>query len=133
MSANGHPRRLYRSRNDRVLAGLAGGLAEYLGWDSVWLRLLLAFLVLAGIGSPIVLYMIAWLIVPRNPELSDLGRNRLHRSASQRMIAGICGGIAESTGSDPTIVRLIAAVLLLSGGIALPFYLLAWLVMPLQR
>lgn len=130
MTSADQPRRLYRSRNDRILAGLAGGLADYLGVDSVWMRLLLVFLVLAGVGSPILLYLLGWLLVPENPELSELGRNRMHRSDSQRMIAGVCGGIAETLQTDPTLVRFITAFLLLTGGIAIPLYLVAWFILP---
>lgn len=126
------PRRLYRSRNDRILAGLTGGVAEYLGADSALVRFLLVFLVLAGVGSPILLYLLGWFLVPENPELSDLSRNRLHRSESQRIVAGVCGGLAETLEADPTIVRLIAGVLLLTGGIAIPLYLVAWFILPSQ-
>lgn len=123
-------RRLYRSANDRVLAGLAGGLADYFGLDAAWVRLGLVVLVLLGVGTPVLLYLLGWLIVPRNPRPSDLSRDRLHRSRTDRMIAGVCGGLAETTGVDPALVRLVAAVLLITGGVAVPFYLIAWAILP---
>lgn len=123
-------RRLYRSSNDRILSGLSGGIAEYFGVDAAWVRLGLVVLVLLGVGTPILLYLLGWLIVPQNPRPSDLGRDRLHRSARDRMIAGVCGGLAETMGVDPTLVRLVTAVLLLTGGIALPFYFIAWFILP---
>lgn len=126
-------RRLYRSSNDRILSGLAGGLAEYFGVDAAWVRLGLVVLVLLGVGTPILLYLLGWLIVPRNLQPSDLSRDRLHRSRTERMIAGVCGGLAETLGADPTVIRLIAVVLLLSGGVALPFYLIAWAILPSQE
>ncbi|HEY9856380.1 MAG TPA: PspC domain-containing protein [Stenomitos sp.] len=127
------PRRLYRSPNDRILSGLAGGMAEYFGVDAAWVRLGLVVLVLLGVGTPVLLYLLGWLIVPRNPQPSDLSRDRLHRSHTDRMIAGVCGGLAETLGADPTVIRLIAAVLLLTGGVALPFYLIAWFILPSQE
>lgn len=133
MTTPDSPRRLYRSRNDRLLAGLAGGVAEYLGADSALMRFLLVFLVLAGVGSPVLLYLLGWFLVPENAELSNLERNRLHRSETQRMIAGVCGGLAETVDADPTIVRLIAVLLLLTGGIAIPLYLVAWFILPPRR
>jgi len=56
--------RLTRSDNDKMIAGICGGLAAYLGIDSVLVRALFFFLVLAsGIGIPI--YLILWFIMPR--------------------------------------------------------------------
>lgn len=55
---------------------------------------------------------------------------KLHKSNSQKMIAGVCGGIAEYFGFDPTIVRLIFAALCLTGGSGLLVYLIAAIVMP---
>lgn len=123
-------RRLYRSSNDRVISGLAGGLAEYFGLDAAWVRLGLVVLVLLGVGTPVLLYLLGWLIVPRNPHPSDLSRDRLHRSRTDRMIAGVCGGLAETMGVDPALVRLLAAILLITGGVAVPFYLIAWFILP---
>jgi phage shock protein PspC (stress-responsive transcriptional regulator) len=55
----------------------------------------------------------------------------LRRSSRDRVIAGVCGGIAESTGADPLVVRLLAVLLLLiSGGTAVFAYLVLALVMP---
>lgn len=124
------PRRIRRSRNDKLVAGVAGGLAEYFGVDSAWVRLGFVVLVLAGVGFPVVFYLLAWLIVPRSDEPSDLSRDRLHRSRENRVLGGVCGGLAETLGIDATLVRLIAAVLLLTGGIGVPLYLLAWVILP---
>ena len=56
--------RLTRSDSDKMIAGICGGLAAYLGIDSVLVRALFSFLVLAsGIGIPI--YLILWFIMPR--------------------------------------------------------------------
>lgn len=125
-------RRLYRSSNDRVLAGLAGGLAEYFRLDAAWVRLGLVLLVLLGVGAPVLLYLLGWLIVRPNPRPTDLSRDRLHRSRKDRMIAGVCGGLAETMGVDPALVRLITAILLITGGVAVPFYLVAWFVLPAE-
>ena len=55
--------RLTRSETDKMIAGICGGLAAYLGIDSVLVRALFTFLVLAsGIGIPI--YLILWFIMP---------------------------------------------------------------------
>ncbi|MCP1376067.1 PspC domain-containing protein [Dyella lutea] len=55
---------------------------------------------------------------------------RLTRSRTNRSIAGVCGGIAEYYGWDPTIVRVAWIVLTLLGGSGILLYLIFWLVMP---
>jgi len=55
---------------------------------------------------------------------------RLTRSHDNKVIGGVCGGIAEFLGVDATWVRLIAAVTVLFGGAGGVIYLLAWLVLP---
>jgi phage shock protein C len=55
---------------------------------------------------------------------------KLMRSQSDKMIAGVCGGLAHYLGVDSTIVRLIFAVLLIFGGGGGILYLILWLVMP---
>ena len=56
---------------------------------------------------------------------------RLYRSKTDRKIAGVCAGIAEYFNIDPTIVRVIAVLLLLPGGLpGLIPYLILWVVIP---
>lgn len=56
--------------------------------------------------------------------------NALRRSRSDRWIAGVCGGIARSTGVESWAWRLLFAVLLLFGGAGLVVYLLLWIFVP---
>lgn len=56
---------------------------------------------------------------------------RLYRSSSSKVVAGVCGGLGEHFDVDPTLMRLIAVVAALASfGVALIFYLLAWIVIP---
>jgi phage shock protein C len=55
---------------------------------------------------------------------------KLYRSKKNRMIAGVCGGIAEYFDVDPIIVRLIALILVLSAGGGIVAYIVAWIVLP---
>jgi len=55
---------------------------------------------------------------------------RLYRSTTDKKIAGVCGGLAEYFGIDPTIVRLIWLALVLGAGVGLLAYLLFWIVVP---
>ena len=65
--------------------------------------------------------------------MSDCPRRPLQRSRSDRMVAGVCGGIAAVANIDPTIVRLLAVLIILSSmGTGLAIYLILALVMPLE-
>lgn len=59
-------------------------------------------------------------------------RQRLHRSRSNRMIAGVCGGLAEWLGWDPTLVRILYIVVSIASAAfpGLLVYLILWVVMP---
>ena len=59
-------KRLHRSRNDRKLAGVCGGIAEYYGWDPTLVRVAWIVLTLLG-GSGILIYLIMWLVMPEAP------------------------------------------------------------------
>ncbi|MBA2078740.1 PspC domain-containing protein [Rhodanobacter sp. PCA2] len=59
-------KRLCRSRQNRMLAGVCGGIAEYLGWDPTMVRLLWIVLTLLG-GSGILIYLVLWLVMPESP------------------------------------------------------------------
>lgn len=61
-----NPKRFYRSRNDKVIAGVCAGLAERFGWDVTLVRV--AAIALAVMGGPAILaYIIAAVIVPKEP------------------------------------------------------------------
>src|SRR5690554_2369223 len=57
-------KKFFRDLDDRFVGGVSAGLAHYIGMDPVWMRLLWVLLVLAGAGSPIIVYIILWIIVP---------------------------------------------------------------------
>jgi phage shock protein C len=65
-------KKLYRSTSDKMLAGVCGGLAEYLNLDVSVVRIVFALLVVcAGFGAP--LYGIMWIVVPEAPVVTDGG------------------------------------------------------------
>ena len=58
-------KRLYRSRSERKIAGLCGGLGEYFGVDPVAIRLLWVVLTFfTGVVPGVLAYIVAWLVVP---------------------------------------------------------------------
>ncbi len=58
--------RLTRSRSDRWISGVCGGLAARYGWDPTLVRVLVLVLTLVGFGSVAVAYLVMWLVVPQD-------------------------------------------------------------------
>ena len=58
-------KRLYRSRNERIIAGVCGGFGEYFNIDPTIIRLIWVLLAFSGAG--IIAYIIAWIIIPEKP------------------------------------------------------------------
>ena len=59
-----------------------------------------------------------------------MSKKRLYKSRKNKIVGGVCGGLAEYLNMDPTIVRIIAGVLCLVKGIGLLVYIIACIVMP---
>jgi phage shock protein C len=57
---------------------------------------------------------------------------KLARSTTDRMIAGVCGGLAKYFDLDPAIVRLVFLLFTLAGGAGPLIYLILWIIMPLE-
>jgi phage shock protein PspC (stress-responsive transcriptional regulator) len=66
-------RKLYRSSHDRMLFGVCGGLAEYFGVEATLLRILLVVIAVFSAGSIVFVYLIAALIIPREPRYLGYG------------------------------------------------------------
>jgi phage shock protein C len=62
-------RKLYRSRSNRQVAGVCGGLAQYFKLDATLIRILFVVLAVLG-GSGLLLYVAMWIIVPIEPSAS---------------------------------------------------------------
>jgi phage shock protein PspC (stress-responsive transcriptional regulator) len=60
-------KRLYRSKKDRMIGGVCGGLAEYFGIDPVIVRVIALILLLPGALPGFLPYVILWIVVPENP------------------------------------------------------------------
>jgi phage shock protein C len=60
-------KKLYRSRNNRMIAGVCAGLAEFFGIDVTIVRLVFAAGALLGFGSFILVYLVMFVVVPEEP------------------------------------------------------------------
>jgi phage shock protein PspC (stress-responsive transcriptional regulator) len=58
---------------------------------------------------------------------------RLTRSDTDRLLAGVCGGIAAYLGLDSVLVRIAFLILAFASGIGLPIYLILWIIMPIEE
>jgi phage shock protein PspC (stress-responsive transcriptional regulator) len=87
-----------------------------------------------AIVGGVIAYLAAWLVIPESTEPAALptGR-RLVRSATDKKIAGVCGGLAEYFGVDATAIRLLWVILSIFGGAVIGgviAYLFAWIIIP---
>lgn len=61
---------LYRSRRHKIIAGVCGGLADWLGWDPTVVRILYVVISTASAAVPGILsYIILWAVMPKEPAL----------------------------------------------------------------
>jgi phage shock protein C len=81
------PRLLRRRRDDKVIAGVCGGLGRYLGVDPVLLRIAFVVLAVAG-GGGILIYVVAWVLIPEEREGEDLGSVKPAGQEVTRLIVG---------------------------------------------
>ena len=57
-------KKLRRSKIDRMLSGVCGGIANYLNIDSTIIRIIFGILTVVGIGSPIIIYLVLIFVMP---------------------------------------------------------------------
>lgn len=61
-------KRLYRSGREKILGGVCGGIAEYFETDPVLVRILAIIIVFASLSLGLLVYLILWFIIPKNPD-----------------------------------------------------------------
>ena len=59
-------------------------------------------------------------------------KKKMYRSTTDKKIGGVCGGLAVYFGIDPTILRVIWALLILVGSLGFWAYIICWIVLPKQ-
>src|SRR5918992_176062 len=103
--------RLWRSRSNRVFAGVLGGLAEKFGLEASPLRLLYGLLTVVSGGLLAIPYVAIWAITrPHGPPRSA---PRLWRSRSDKVIGGVLGGLAEKFETSSMFLRVLFVTLTL--------------------
>jgi len=101
-------RLLRRDTNNKMIAGVCSGLANYFRIDPTWMRLIfvLFFSVLFWV------YVVLWIVLKAEP-LDWSGIKRLYRNPGDRVLGGVCGGLAAYFKIDSWIPRLIFLIPLL--------------------
>lgn len=62
---------LHRSQNHRMIAGVMGDIAEYLGWNATLVRLLFVIILTASVAVPgILIYIVLWIVMPNATQSS---------------------------------------------------------------
>jgi phage shock protein PspC (stress-responsive transcriptional regulator) len=58
--------KLHRSQNNKMIAGVMGGIAQYLGWSPTWVRVLFVIISSLSAAVPgILIYIILWIVMPK--------------------------------------------------------------------
>ncbi len=115
------PRVLRRSREDRVIAGVCGGLGRYLGIDPVLLRIAFVVLALAG-GGGVLLYLVSWVLIPNERPGESLGDRPPSGADTLRLVIGgllvVVGAVMLLEMSVPRIGRYLWPLALIAIGVA---------------
>ncbi len=99
-----NPKRLYRDEQNKVLGGVCSGIANYFVIEPWIVRILWLFL----IGLNILVYIILWIAVPSS-SVKEVGgvRKRLFRDIDNKIIGGVCAGLAKYFGIKVWIFRIL--------------------------
>ncbi len=106
-------KKLYRNENDKILGGVCSGLADYFGVDPAVMRVIFVLLLFFGLGF--IAYIILWVAVP-STATRQIGsaRKRLMRDPENKVIGGVCSGLAHYFNINVWIPRLIFLIPFLS-------------------
>lgn len=114
-------RRLYRSKTQKILGGVCGGLGDYFAVDPVWFRIGFVVLALGG-GSGILIYLLMWLIVPEQPagyESTPGARTSVDGAAVIGIVLIFVGTVALVNTVAPWLGRYFWPAIFVIGGLAL--------------
>lgn len=133
-TTEGITRRLYKSRRNRIIDGVCGGIAEYFGVDPTIVRLLWVLITLMG-GTGFVLYILAMIIMPVNPEHLVPGAQPVGSRGDRKRFFGILlillgafilminlGWIAEISWWSFSRTVVLPVLLILVGGLFIYIY-----------
>ena len=121
-------RKIFRNLDDKVIAGVASGIANYFNVDPVISRLVFLASLLTGFG--LIVYIICWIGIPGKRVGMLNSSKRLFRDGDNKILGGVSYGIANYFNVDPTIIRIVFIISLFLGGFGLITYILLWISVP---
>ena len=95
-------KRLYRDANHKILGGVCSGIAAYFNIEPIIVRLVFIF---SGIGF--LAYILLWAFVPSSDSVQNGVRKRMYRNPDNKIIAGVCSGIASFFNINVWIPRIL--------------------------
>ena len=108
------PERFYRDENNKLLGGVCAGLANYFNIDKLVVRILFIIFTF-GFGFGFIAYLILWVAIPSSAS-THIGsvRKRLFRDPENKLIGGVCGGLASYFGVNVWVPRILFLIPFLS-------------------
>jgi len=125
----GKGKRIYRNTSDKVIAGVASGLANYFSVDPIIFRLIFIASLFAG-GIGLIAYIIFWIGIPANDSGKINENKRLYRDGDNEILGGVAYGLGNYFGIDPAIIRLLFILSIFIGGFGILAYLILWVSIP---
>ncbi len=143
-------KRLYRDTRRKVLGGVCAGIAHYLNFDPLWVRLA-ALLLFIGLpifggwsntedffgplsGIVFIIYIACWVSFPGNANLEeDEKLRKLYRDPERKALGGVAAGVAAYTGWDLGIIRFVWVISILFFGTGLILYFVLWIITPTAK
>ena len=124
----GKEKRIYRNTSDKVIAGVASGLANYFSVDPIIFRLIFIVSLFTGFG--LIAYIIFWIGIPANDSGKINENKRLYRDGDNEILGGVAYGLGNYFGIDPALVRVIFILSIFIGGFGILAYLILWVSIP---
>lgn len=122
-------KKIYRSCKNKILGGVAGGLGEYFDIDPILIRLIFVILAFAGL-SGLLIYVIAWLIIPEDPTCKS---KKSGAEEIQEKVQTFASSIKTRNGKNEeskiaigAIIIVIGLVFLLQNILGVNFWSVVW-------
>lgn len=97
-----------------------------------WFIIIIAFNFIGAFAYSLIAKKHKKVIVMKTKTSKKINK-KLFRSRRNRMIAGVCGGIGEYFGIDPTVIRLLWVLFMFMGGSGILVYIICWIVIPEEK
>ncbi|HPR18212.1 MAG TPA: PspC domain-containing protein [Candidatus Cloacimonadota bacterium] len=131
-------KQVHISRENKVILGVCGGIAESFDLAPNLVRVLFVLSLLAG-SAGFWIYLVLAVILPKSDqeveiiEVTDEEKKehkKIYRLWENRILGGVCIGLAKHFGWDVTVVRIAFVILTFAGSLGIFLYLILWLVLP---